>query len=370
AGDNKTGQALSAIGANIPITITDPSHQTQDIGTIRRDTENTNTSLPGLPDLQNILRDQYKTQADLQAAQKTAATLVADIAQGLEDRAATDAEREFWKNGGTGRALLHAIAGGLLGGVNGWEGALKGAAGGATATLFAPAIKQLVDGILNGTTLDEDQKKQLATLMGANLAAAVGGAVGGGEGAAYGQAEYQYNYLKTEEYKERIALAAKGCDDGTPNCTRLKELETLSKDRDAQLNQCVGDISSSCVKAREDLRITAAEYIDAWVTSTEGTDDSLYFLSRNLVLQDLLTYLDNSDAKDNAALSSAASNLKSNAAKNLLTAGSEADLRGAIGAILFVSFTNADTKITSMGDEGTSGNKDPGVQKMSIQEIN
>ncbi|MBB3610875.1 hypothetical protein [Rhizobium sp. BK602] len=57
ASENKSGQALSAIGGNIPITITDPAHQTQDIGTIRRDTDNTNTSLSGLPDLQNILRD-------------------------------------------------------------------------------------------------------------------------------------------------------------------------------------------------------------------------------------------------------------------------------------------------------------------------
>ena len=68
ASENKTGQALSAIGGNIPIAITDPVHQVQDIDTIRRDTDNTNTSLPGLPDLEHILRDQYTTQADLQAA--------------------------------------------------------------------------------------------------------------------------------------------------------------------------------------------------------------------------------------------------------------------------------------------------------------
>ncbi|WP_234908425.1 hypothetical protein [Rhizobium rhizogenes] len=39
--------------------------------------------------------------------------------------------------GGAGRALLHAIGGGILGGVNGWEGAIKGALGGATTTLMA-----------------------------------------------------------------------------------------------------------------------------------------------------------------------------------------------------------------------------------------
>lgn len=65
ASENETGKAFSAIGGNIDIKITDPEHQTQDIGTIRRGTENTNTPLPGLPDLQNILREQYKTQVDL-----------------------------------------------------------------------------------------------------------------------------------------------------------------------------------------------------------------------------------------------------------------------------------------------------------------
>ena len=55
ASENETGKALSAIGGNIPITITDPAHQTQDIGTIRRDTDHTNTSLPGLPDLERFI---------------------------------------------------------------------------------------------------------------------------------------------------------------------------------------------------------------------------------------------------------------------------------------------------------------------------
>lgn len=76
AGENETGKALSAIGGNIGINITDPAHQALYISTIRRDTENTNSSLPGLPDLQHILSDQHKTQADLQVVQATAAGLV------------------------------------------------------------------------------------------------------------------------------------------------------------------------------------------------------------------------------------------------------------------------------------------------------
>jgi filamentous hemagglutinin len=119
-GESETGKAYSAIGGNIGIAITDPQHQAQDIGTIRRDTDNTNTSLPGLPDPQNVLRDQYKTQADLQEAQKTMAGLVGDIASELYKQSTTQAERDFWAEGGQGRALLHAIGGGILGGVNGW----------------------------------------------------------------------------------------------------------------------------------------------------------------------------------------------------------------------------------------------------------
>lgn len=155
ASENKTGQALSAIGGNIPISITDPAHQTQDLNTIRRDTNNTNTSLPGLPDLEHVLRDQYKTQAALQAAQATMAGLVGDIATNLYDydNAKTQAERDLWAEGGQGRALLHAIGGGILGGVNGWEGAIKGALGGEATALMAPAIANLVKGMLKDSTL-------------------------------------------------------------------------------------------------------------------------------------------------------------------------------------------------------------------------
>ena len=36
AGEHETGKALWAIGATVAIAIADPTHQTQDIGTIRR----------------------------------------------------------------------------------------------------------------------------------------------------------------------------------------------------------------------------------------------------------------------------------------------------------------------------------------------
>ncbi|WP_245313596.1 hemagglutinin repeat-containing protein [Rhizobium sp. R635] len=205
-GESETGKAYSAIGGNISITITDPEHQTQDIGTIRRDTDNTNSSLPGLPDLRNILRDQYKTQADLQEAQKTMAGLVGDIASEFYKQAALNEDQagmDYWKEGGVGRAALHAIGGGILGGVNGWEGAIKAALGGAATTLMAPAIAELVNGMLKGTKYEgTPEGAALAKLIGASLTAGIGGIIGGGEGAAYGAANYQNNYLKHKELQE------------------------------------------------------------------------------------------------------------------------------------------------------------------------
>ncbi|WFR98777.1 hemagglutinin repeat-containing protein [Rhizobium tumorigenes] len=240
AGENETGKALSAIGGNIPITITDPAHQTQDIGTIRRDTANTNTSLPGLPDLEHILRDQYKTQADLQEAQKTMAGLVGDIASDLYGKATTEAERDLWKEGGQGRALLQAIGGGILGGVNGWEGAIKGALGAGASSLMAPAIASLVKGMLKDSSLSAQDQLTLATLIGSSLSAGVGGAVGGGEGAAYGAANYQYNYLNHAD-NEALEAAKKACGGGKGDAGACKEqarLEATDKQQQDAMNAC------------------------------------------------------------------------------------------------------------------------------------
>lgn len=272
AGESETGKAYSAIGGNIPITITDPDNQTQDIGTIRRDTANTNSSLPGLPDLEHILRRQYKTQADLQEAQKTMAGLAGDIASSLYNNATTQAERDLWDEGGAGRALLHAIGGGILGGVNGWEGALRGALGGTASALMAPAIADLVKGMLKDSSLSEKEKQTLATLIGASLSAGVGAAVGGGEGAAYGAAEYQYNYLNhneqlaREKAKQQLAKckAENACTDA--QVAALQEQigywDQLDTQRDAVLaDACDANRTSpACVAAITDA-LKAVEYL-------------------------------------------------------------------------------------------------------------
>ncbi|GLR58825.1 hemagglutinin repeat-containing protein [Rhizobium indigoferae] len=255
AGEKETGKAYSAIGPNIGIAITDPEHQTQDLSTIRRDTENTNTSLPGLPDLQNILRDQYRTQADLQAAQKTMAGLVATIANEFADQADTPEELAIWGESGPGRALLHAIGAGILGGVNDWEGALRGALGGATSTLLASAIDKLVSGMLKGTKYEGTlEGQQLATLIGQSLAAAAG-AVGGGEGAAYGAANYQFNFMNDKQYF-RLRSMEMACKAGVGGaCDIAQELQTLDQITTGLLvSACTADIGSDeCIAARVEL---------------------------------------------------------------------------------------------------------------------
>ncbi len=264
AGENETGKALSAIGGNIPITITDPTHQTQDIGTIRRDTDNTNTSLPGLPDLEHILRDQYKTQADLQEAQKTMAGLVGDIASDLYGKATTEAERDLWKEGGQGRALLHAIGGGILGGVNGWEGAIKGALGAGASSLMAPAIASLVKGMLKDSTLSDQDKQTLATLIDSGLSAGVGVVVGGGEGAAYGAASYQYNYLTHADRVEELGKLAQ-CN-GNQTCIDAIVKDYLQRDKrqEEALRNCADPGCVATIKAAlADSAATLAQDVEA-----------------------------------------------------------------------------------------------------------
>lgn len=115
AGESETGKALSAISPGA-IAITDPENQRQSLDDLHRDTANTNTSLPGLPDLQAALNQQYKTQAAYQEASAIMAGLVGDISDRLAREALVHGDleaAEFWGAGGVGRAALHAVGGGF-----------------------------------------------------------------------------------------------------------------------------------------------------------------------------------------------------------------------------------------------------------------
>ncbi|MCA2406938.1 hemagglutinin repeat-containing protein [Rhizobium leguminosarum] len=203
-GESATGQALTAISPG-QIVITDPTHQTQNLDDLRRDTSNTNTSLPGIPELQDVLREQLKTQELYQDAAAKAAKFIGDFALKREQAATTDEERAFWAEGGPGRAALHALAGGLLGGVTDVTGMIKGALGGATSSLLGPHIRDLVAEIINGTSLaGTAQGEQLIDIISASLVQGLAATVGGGEGAAYAGNAFKYNYLTHRQLEKQL----------------------------------------------------------------------------------------------------------------------------------------------------------------------
>ncbi|MBB3644211.1 filamentous hemagglutinin [Rhizobium sp. BK619] len=346
-GESETGKAYSAIGDNIGIAITDPEHQMQDIGTIRRDTDDTNTSLPGLPDLQNILRDQYKTQADLQEAQKTMAGLAGDIASELYKQAAMNQDQagmDYWKEGGAGRALLHAIGGGILGGVNGWEGAIKAALGGAVTTLMAPAIAELVKGMLKGTKYEgTPEGDALAKLIGATLAAGVGGAVGGAEGAGYGAANYQYNYLKHAEIEMGDKLRAKCAAADADACRQLDRLQELDESRDALLDACEGSSTEACKYARSEVRQAAAEMFEGIATADGPISLIDQFMTMRTLAQ-AVAYFDPNDPNQGTISAEQWTILKSK------------DVSGVVG-VLLAAFKTGDIQAMKFGYAAMAASK-------------
>jgi filamentous hemagglutinin len=201
-GESARGQALSAVSPG-QIIITDPAHQTQNLENLRRDTSNTNTSLPGIPELQDILREQLETQELYQDAAAKAAKFIGDFALKRRQAATTDEERAFWAEGGPGPAALHALAGGLLGGVTDVSGMIRGALGGATSSLLGPHIRDLVAEIVNGTSLaGTAQGEQLINIISASLVQGLAASVSGGEGAAYAGYAFKYNYITHREFDE------------------------------------------------------------------------------------------------------------------------------------------------------------------------
>ncbi|MFK4823108.1 hemagglutinin repeat-containing protein, partial [Ochrobactrum quorumnocens] len=196
-GESETGKALSAISPG-EIVITDPDNQKQNIDDLRRDTTDTNTSLPGIPDLQKLLSEQLKTQQLYDDAAAKAAKMIGDYAT-AKAKAALDngqiEEYEFWKDGGTGPAILHAIAGGLLGGVTDFNGMLSGMLGGAMSAKLAPEIHKLVEQFVKDAGLTGSAADLMVKSITGSILRGLGTATGG-TGASYAGNAYQNNYLK------------------------------------------------------------------------------------------------------------------------------------------------------------------------------
>ncbi|MBC8719173.1 hemagglutinin repeat-containing protein [Ochrobactrum sp. Marseille-Q0166] len=225
-GESETGKALSAISPG-EIIITDPANQQQNIDDLRRDTTDTNTSLPGIPDLQKILGEQLKTQQLYDDAAAKAANMIGtkagDLANAAYERDDKD-EYEFWKEGGPGRAALHAIAGGLLGGVTDFSGMLSGALGGASSALLAPKIRELVAEFVKESGLTGSAAEFMTNTVTGSILQGIGG-VTGGAGAAYAGNAYQFNYLDHADAEKRTAAKAACAQGDAAACETAKQLD-------------------------------------------------------------------------------------------------------------------------------------------------
>ncbi|WP_221152333.1 hemagglutinin repeat-containing protein, partial [Rhizobium binae] len=257
-GESATGEALSAVSPG-QIVITDPARQTQNLDDLRRVTSNTNTSLPGIPELQDILREQLKTQELYQDAAAKAAKFIGDFAFKREQAATTDEERAFWAEGGPGRAALHALAGGLLGGVTDVSGMIRGALGGATSSLLGPHIRDLVAEIVNGTSLaGTAQGEQLINMISASLVQGLAATVSGGEGAAYAGNAFKYNYLTHRQLEKQLEEMIE-CDQNQACVDKVAEkYKAIDDIQDQALADCR---TIACVEIHIKLIQEAKEYL-------------------------------------------------------------------------------------------------------------
>lgn len=197
-----SGTVRSAISQG-EIEITNPDSQTQDIASLSRDTDNTNVEIEALPDLEQTLADQATVIANYQASVRFVAQTTSDIADALEKQARERGDTEtaeLFKEGGVGRALLHAAGGALVGGIDGGTAAIAGgAAGGFTASLVGPLIDEAVREALaeQGVTdfSEGSQGAYFRNLLTSVLTTGVAGAAGGNAGAAFGSSVDAYNRL-------------------------------------------------------------------------------------------------------------------------------------------------------------------------------
>lgn len=270
-GESETGKALSAISPG-EIIITDPANQPQNIDDLRRDTTNTNTSLPGIPDLQAILGEQLKTQQLYDDAAAKAANMIGDWSTKLYTEAATDAEREFWKEGGTGPTILHAIAGGLLGGVTDFDGMVSGMLGGASSAYLAPKIRELVAGFVKDAGLTGSAAEFMINTVTGSILQGIGGATGG-TGAAYAGNAYQYNYLKHEEIIQYNDEMRRCGDDPSCQYKVFSEYSEISADRNDEVAACK---TEECRKAHYDDFMKAKEVANVILNPFNHNDDQYY----------------------------------------------------------------------------------------------
>ena len=189
--------------------------------------------------------DSQLKRADALRAQ-AAATGLPDIRRSLEAEA--ESLENLWGDHGSARVLAHTAVGALTGGI---DGAFGAAAGTLTAAHLGDALRNAgIDGALADTL----------TAMAATTAGALTGNV---PGAVAAFNEVSNNYLSHAEARRYAELREKQmlgrCDAACQS--EISTLDRTDKQRDQELRTCHGVQTPACDAIRQQVRITAAEFI-------------------------------------------------------------------------------------------------------------
>ncbi|WP_172831094.1 hemagglutinin repeat-containing protein, partial [Rhizobium leucaenae] len=341
---SSTSYGFSLIGAGIPVPVVGQPAKQDDHGeTLATITPGTWSLTGQSQDLSGLNTDASKANSTvdpfdidkLKAQQQSAAALSALLNMGVGELS----DRLGFAEGSSEKVALHAAVGAIVSQVAGTNvGA--GALGGALSEIANGVLQQVLQADPN---LTDTQKSAISQWV----AAAVGAAAGGGTGAAAALDNVNYNYLTHKEAKE-LELAELACRGGSDkDCKRHDELLDLSQARDDQLQSCVGNSSSECVQARIDLRIAAAEYVDAALTGDGNYVTPIGSLQRQWALLQAYDYADDSDLGQITDADRIAAGFKTDEAKALLTA-SKSGLSAALRSEILYG-------VISLGANGTSG---------------
>ncbi|WP_244518513.1 hemagglutinin repeat-containing protein [Rhizobium rhizogenes] len=355
---SSTSYGFSLIGAGIPVPVVGQPAKQSDSGATLATITPGNWNLTGQSqDLSGLNTDASKANNTvdpfdidkLKAQQQSAAALSTLLNMGVGELS----ERLGFAEGSPEKVALHAAVGAIVSQLAGSDvGA--GALGGAVSEVADGVLQQILQANPNLT----DTQKSAITQW---VAAAVGAAAGGGTGAAAALDNVNYNYL-THKEREEFARALADCKSegpDSPACGRKEELQNLSVRRDEKLDSCIGNSTASCVKARTDLRIAAAEYLDAALTGN-GEGDEISLLGRHMVFLDVWKYADSSDAQNGQDFGDIVSKLNSPEAKALLT-GSKDEIAKIIrdpimlGAIAFGGVGDAKSILSIFGGPWKTG---------------
>lgn len=137
----------------------------------------------------------------------------------------------------------------------------------------------------------------------------------------------------------------------------------MSNQRDQTLEACVGQSSQDCISARIELRIAAAEFLDAALSDGGDSLDERALMGRHMLFLQAWQHAEEADTADHTQLAALAQRFNSEEARRLIT-GSKQDIEAVVldpillGVILDGGFGNG-RRIVGGGSKG-NGSVKPG----------